>query len=226
MESPTKPQVYVSVQGGIAEIETHGEVDVVHIDWDNVTPDHGMDPAEVLDPMEDAYEGSLRLPESLLGRERPRDARLAALQHPRLSREQRLRPGSRTRRTNGQGPERSRSPSMSRDSAHPALHTPPMNGDEFLDRTTRPHNHLVPEGWEDFNRGICPCGEVVVWNTSQELWVADRQMRVLVLTQRETRAVEDMLALGNDGDVPTTRRMVGRQLLLQDEVETYAASND
>lgn len=120
---------------------------------------------------------------------------------------------------------------MSRDNAHPALHTPPERQhisphSNIMGNDPELRKHFVPEGWEDFDRGICPCGEVVVWNASNDRWVANRQMRVLVLTQRETAAVEDMLALGKDDDVPTTRDMVHRQLELQDEVEAYEASND
>jgi len=58
-----QPQVYVSVSGGIAEyMVQRGEVDVVHIDWDNVTPESYLDPAEALVPMSHALDDSLRLP--------------------------------------------------------------------------------------------------------------------------------------------------------------------
>jgi hypothetical protein len=56
------PQVYVSVSGGIAEVMVQrGEVDVVHIDWDNVTPDN-RDPADAVRAMETAIDDSMRLP--------------------------------------------------------------------------------------------------------------------------------------------------------------------
>lgn len=48
-----RPQVYVNVSGGIAEVTvTRGDVEVVHIDWDNLD---GNSDAE-LDVLEDARE--------------------------------------------------------------------------------------------------------------------------------------------------------------------------
>jgi hypothetical protein len=129
---------------------------------------------------------------------------------------------------------------MSRDDAHPALHTPPIGlHSNTMGNGPEVKLHYVPEGWEDFDRGICPCGEVVVWKEGDEIvvpgnemanvpdimaggqWVPDRTMRVLVLTPTERLAVMDMLALSYDGDVPETRDEVMRQLQLQDETEGF-----
>jgi len=30
--------------------------------------------------------------------------------------------------------------------------------------------HFVPEGWEDLEKGICPCGTVVQWDRVNERW--------------------------------------------------------
>lgn len=91
---------------------------------------------------------------------------------------------------------------MSRDDAHPALHTPPLE----------PHNvHYVPEGWEDFDRGVCPCGEVVVWNESGNIWLVARDYRVLVMSPDEVALLRRSL-------IPSGVRA---QLALQDEIESY-----
>lgn len=108
--------------------------------------------------------------------------------------------------------------------AHPALHTP--SGTHSIHTPGGGPEHFVPEGWEDFNRGICPCGEVVVWNEATDTWEADRQMRVFVLSATESIAVRDMLELSSDGNVPFAYDMIERQLRLQDEIEEFEASND
>lgn len=94
---------------------------------------------------------------------------------------------------------------MSRDMAHPALHTPPLR---------RRHKHFVPEGWETLDRGCCPCGEVVVWDENRDRWQPDRTMRVLVLTPAEIKRLP-MIEI--DILVPT----IGYQLELQNEVQSY-----
>jgi hypothetical protein len=106
---------------------------------------------------------------------------------------------------------------VSRDIAHPALHTPPFD----------PHiAHFVPEGWEDFDRGLCPCGEAVTYDNENEMWVPDRSLRVLVLTKDEASAVLDMV-LVEDGDDQSEERMaVQAQLDLQDEIEGYERAGD
>lgn len=61
-----------------------------------------------------------------------------------------------------------------------------------------PHNypepgnpgHFVPEGWDDLDRGICPCGEIVVWDEATDRWNPDRSMVVLVLTAIEAKQLE------------------------------------
>lgn len=101
---------------------------------------------------------------------------------------------------------------MSRDNAHPALHTPPVGRHQ-----SDPTRHFVPEGWEDFDRGLCPCGEAVIWDATQDRWVVDRSLRVLVLTPDEVKALTAM-----DSRDPTYTaglvETIVRQIGLQDEV--------
>ncbi len=73
--------------------------------------------------------------------------------------------------------------------SHPALHpgiTHDYPGPE--------PGHFVPEGWEELNRGICPCGEVVTWNGPSDQWVPDRSMKVLVLTGQELSRIDEIIA--------------------------------
>ena len=57
------PQVYVSISGGVGDVHTtRGEVDVVFIDWDNVTGDSWNGEERLLDDIAAAVDGSLRLP--------------------------------------------------------------------------------------------------------------------------------------------------------------------
>jgi hypothetical protein len=71
---------------------------------------------------------------------------------------------------------------VSRSDSHPALHEPSsaIHGDE---------DHFVPDGWDDVERGLCPCGEAVAWDEKTELWVPDRSLRVLVLTTEEVEHI-------------------------------------
>jgi ParB family chromosome partitioning protein len=51
--------------------------------------------------------------------------------------------------------------------------------------------HFVPVGWEETDRGLCPCGEAVRWDPSLERWVPDRTLVVLVLTEAEYQHLRD-----------------------------------
>jgi hypothetical protein len=113
---------------------------------------------------------------------------------------------------------------MSRNDAHPALYAPNITHSQH-DPNGGPE-HFVPEGWEDFDRGLCPCGEAVMWNQVDERWEPERSLRVFVLTPSEAVAARDMLALGNDGSVPFAYDMVDRQLRLQDEIENYTEDTE
>lgn len=107
-----------------------------------------------------------------------------------------------------------------RDDAHPALHSPTA-GDHrsvfisphsnIMGNSPSLKDHFVPEGWEDHNRGICPCGEVVVWNESGQVWLKARDYRVLVMSP-------DEVALLRRGLIPSEVRA---QLALQDEMTEY-----
>jgi hypothetical protein len=70
-----------------------------------------------------------------------------------------------------------------RDDAHPGLHRPFGEGHSQ-------DKHFVPEGWEDTNRGACPCGELVRWDEETDGWVPDRTLRLLVLERDEANAVD------------------------------------
>lgn len=103
--------------------------------------------------------------------------------------------------------------------AHPALHTPPA----YTPELGSGHDHYVAEGWEDFNVGLCPCGEAVRWDGGLVIdgpdgpeveggWVPDRTLRVLVLTAEEALMVVDGLPYAT-----TLARMVRDQLDIQEE---------
>jgi hypothetical protein len=101
---------------------------------------------------------------------------------------------------------------MSRDDAHPALHSPGVPHQQLA---TGGPGHYVPEGWEDLNRGICPCGEVVFWSEGLDQWLPARAFRVLVLTPDEITALRR-------SQMPTLlKEQIEQQLDLQDEVEGY-----
>lgn len=71
MTETQRPLIYVSVSGGIAETERYGDIDVVLIDWDEVTPESYLDPAYHLEAIEDAVQASLKLPkETMIQNER------------------------------------------------------------------------------------------------------------------------------------------------------------
>lgn len=60
-----------------------------------------------------------------------------------------------------------------------------QHGRSQWDRTEL-HDHHVPEGWEDADRGICPrCGQVVTWDQESEEWRPDLTAVVLVLSASE-----------------------------------------
>lgn len=75
---------------------------------------------------------------------------------------------------------------MSRSSRHPALYAVDHHSDEPGLR-----EHFVPEGWEETDRGICPCGEAVIWNEAAQRWDPDRSLVVFVLTEAEAQHLRD-----------------------------------
>lgn len=98
--------------------------------------------------------------------------------------------------------------------SHPALHPNPgyhlLASDEAgTDGTGR---HFVPAGWEDADRGVCPCGELVAWDGPSLSWIPDRSLRLLILTQHETSLV--FLAVRTTQLVET----IAHQLDLNEEV--------
>lgn len=69
--------------------------------------------------------------------------------------------------------------------------------------------HFVPEGWEDLEVGICPCGEAVRWNGELEQWEPDRTLTILVLDQGEVASVLDRLRrAGTTKALPTIERQL------------------
>jgi hypothetical protein len=56
-------------------------------------------------------------------------------------------------------------------------------------------DHAVPEHWEELNRGICPwCGRTVTWDETQERWILDPSLTVLVLTRDEMETLRVLKA--------------------------------
>lgn len=83
--------------------------------------------------------------------------------------------------------------------SHPALHGGPSNhGDEIDDPIA--DDHFAPEGWEEVDRGICTCGEVVRWDYQLEQWVPDRTLKVLILAPDEAELVAQAVAGLSAGD--------------------------
>ena len=66
------------------------------------------------------------------------------------------------------------------DSSHPAMH--PAGS---IHASTADGPHFVPVGWEEADRGLCPCGEAVRWDESTALWIPERTLVVFVLTADE-----------------------------------------
>jgi hypothetical protein len=73
---------------------------------------------------------------------------------------------------------------------HPALYPTSTTGGHHADDPT---GHFVAEGLEDLNVGICPCGNVVVWDELAERWLPDPEKIVLILDRPD---VEHLLADG------------------------------
>ena len=71
--------------------------------------------------------------------------------------------------------------------SHPALHEPSSIAHGRRD-------HFVPDGWDDLERGLCPCGEAVTWDHVSERWEADDLLVVLVLTRAEADTITDRLS--------------------------------
>lgn len=92
---------------------------------------------------------------------------------------------------------------------HPALSA---NGSHGTDADDAPERHYVPEGWEELDRGVCPCGELVRWDEAAERWIPDRALRVLVLTEAEA----ETLRAAAPADLALT---VARQLILNESIE-------
>lgn len=67
---------------------------------------------------------------------------------------------------------------------HPALHEP-------VDIATH-ERHFVPDGWDDLDRGICPCGELVRWTGTG--WTVDRSLVAFVLTRDEATMMRWLVA--------------------------------
>lgn len=105
---------------------------------------------------------------------------------------------------------------MSINVLHPALYANPgyhlVSGDNGELPDGELARHFVPEGWEELDRGICPCGEVVAWDEKAEVWVPDRSLRVLILTQAETETLWSL----SDHDLSET---INRQLHYNEPVE-------
>ena len=88
--------------------------------------------------------------------------------------------------------------------SHPAL---------FPTYFTHEAGHLVPEAWDDMDRGLCPCGEAVSWDGPTETWRPDRTLRALVLTKDEIRTVRARLREAG------FRAQIDLQLGIQEEFE-------
>jgi hypothetical protein len=60
-------------------------------------------------------------------------------------------------------------------------------------------DHYVIEPWDDIDeRGICPCGEIVVWNAETERWDAAPEMRVILVTDAEIDRVDDLVVIARE----------------------------
>ena len=82
--------------------------------------------------------------------------------------------------------------------SHPALHEPSSHPGT---------GHFVPESWDVFDRGICPCGEAVRWDESEDIWVKDRSLVIFVLEREEANT---LVASAPDDE---THWLLTRQLL-------------
>lgn len=98
-----------------------------------------------------------------------------------------------------------------RPNAHPAMY--PAETGTHPTSPTDP-GHLVPEGWESFDVGLCPCGEAVRWDGATDRWVPDRTLRVLVLTPGDAGYIRAFTS-GNG------YAHVSAQLDAQDEIAAY-----
>lgn len=101
--------------------------------------------------------------------------------------------------------------------SHPALHPNPGYHLLASDRTGTDGNgrHFVPNGWDEADRGVCPCGELVIWDEASKSWIPDRSLRLLVLTQHEASLVVRAAIETEEGHLATT---IGYQLDLNEEV--------
>lgn len=78
--------------------------------------------------------------------------------------------------------------------------------------------HYVPDGWDALNQGVCPhCGEPVRWDARKSAWVADRKLRVLVLTRDQATAVRNTvsgltgIAVENQLDMQDMQQQIAEQ---------------
>jgi len=111
--------------------------------------------------------------------------------------------------------------------SHPALH--PNNGYHLVagDAGNEPADpgegrHFVPVGWEEVDRGICPCGEVVRWEDSTERWVADRSLRVLILDEAQLdflRLYIYPMDVGGSTKMDALRKAIDHQVGLSEPVD-------
>lgn len=109
---------------------------------------------------------------------------------------------------------------MSTPESHPALHPNPgyhlLASDEAgTDGTGR---HFVPSGWEDADRGVCPCGELVAWDGPSLSWIPDRSLRLLVLTTEEAKVVSEDGMTSQSRD-RALQEVIEHQLSLNEEVD-------
>lgn len=98
---------------------------------------------------------------------------------------------------------------MNFDQQHPALYPGAPHPPE-----TQPEIHFVPEGWEHFDIGICPCGAVVRWDNNGGRWTPMPTARVLVLTREDVEYLRTTLGK----DIP---EHLLDQIALQDELDLY-----